>query len=221
MNSRRLSAPCCFLLIALLELLCCPTHALAWTSEQEFVAAATNAIAHKDIIVGDSFGEELLDYSGICTNESLAQTVALVNSFRKICLFEETISESNLAESIALSSNVMAQTTTTPEDWHFWASRLLFSGGQALLDDVAMSYTTLTNAMSLGSASTANDAGTNVVMRSLVDAFDMEDLSCHQAFNALAGVGAAITGHSEAATNHVLSLPVKYQHIIEEILCAE
>ena len=195
--------------------------ASAWTSEEDFVIASTNAIANKEFILNDSFGEELLEYAQMCSNAPSAQALSIVDSYRHICLFEETLADSNLVASIALSSNVMIQTSMTPDDWRFWASRLVLSGAQALFDDVAASYSTLTNTLLSGSLSDAQHAETNVIFRSLIDAFEMEDLSCHQAFRALSGVGASVLGLTDIATNLVFDLPAKYRQMIDEVINAE
>lgn len=190
----------------------------AWTGEQEFIVAATNAIANKDIVVGAAFGEELISFSNSSTNEWLSRTISIVDAYRNLCIFENTASESNLVASMNISSNITSSTASTPNDWHFWAGRLLFAGAISLSADESSAYSTLTNALLFGGSANADNAGTNAVMRSLIDAFEMEDLSGDQAFRALAGVSAAISGHSTAATNIVSDLPQKYRGMVEDIL---
>lgn len=192
--------------------------AFAWTSEQEFIVAATNAIANKDMIIGEAFGEELTSFSNSSTNEWLSRTISIVDAYRNLCIFENTASESNLVVSMNISSNITGLTASTPNDWHFWAGRLLFAGALSLSANELAAYSTLTNALLFGGSANANNAGTNAVMRSLIDVFEMEDLSGDQAFRALAGVSAAISGHSTAATNIVSDLPQKYRGMVEDIL---
>lgn len=195
-----------------------PPSAFSWTNEIDFVAGSTNGIASVDVISSDAFGSELATFSAICTNEIIGRSIAIIDSYRKICLFEQSIEPKWLLESMAISSNVVASTVNSPETWHYWASRLLLSGGLALSADNFASYAIMTNAVQPGYSHQADIAGTNLIMRALLDAFDTPDLSGAEAFAAHAGIAAAVCGLSTAASNSVQTLPPRYKAMVDEIL---